>query len=181
MRRNRAWDPEEGSSSDSDDDSFMPYMSTCYHAEQYVEKVIKDAIFCVTGERLGEHTLDTYIEHLAMSLDVDTESEEFDRIFNICKEFRTHYNDFRYPTRWNAENPITRETAKEYVRKSKEVVDWIGGLEILDGVSYRDSWSVRRGIRPRVRIIADTPGYCRIVSEYSKIFRIRCGRRACAF
>lgn len=160
---------------------FAPYASTVFHAHQYLEKTLKDAYYLVSGESLEGHDLDDLFIDLA-TMSGKLGDDEYDDMLEICQRLSRQYIPARYPDkRTGMETEYTEDQARDFVADARRVVKWIGIIEIRKDVRYVDSFTIRHGIRRRAQRIADTPGYRRIVSEYSKILRVRCGRRACAF
>ena len=152
---------------------YAPYASTCFHAHQFVEKTLKDALEIKISEVRRGHNLVSLLGELAEKCGA-SDDDRYDEVEEMCKRLTKHYYDARYPDdRTFVQRVYTVDDARQAVEDAEQVVEWIGGLEVLDGVLYKDSWSVRRGARHKVRTFSDTPAYRRTVSEYSKLLRLR--------
>ena len=142
-----------------------------YH--QYVEKTLKDALEITTSEIRRGHNLVTLLGELAEGCGASG-ADGYDDVESMCKRLTKHYYDARYPDdRTFVQKFYTVDDARQAVEDAEHVVEWMGRLEVLEGVLYKDSWSVRRGTCHGPHTIADTSAYRRTVSEYSRLLRIR--------
>lgn len=163
-------DAERGQLELNRKNGYLPYGTTVYHAQQYVEKTIKGALTeCGEIPDRG-HWIPTYLDKLAMKVPGMREDPLFRDMRGLCWELSEEYNRCRYPDMdREGGGEYDPKDVKRYVDMACSIVSWVGKFELPCDEPVSNS--VRIGFRRRSRIIADTPAYRRTVSEYSGLLR----------
>lgn len=144
-----------------------PHALTCYHAQQYVEKVLKDVIWQYTGVMESGHNMIGLMDILGGILEergiMDTDDPDFVAMRRLCSKLGPYNKNTRYPPASPFDERITfdERTAREAVGMAEAIVAWLDTVELDDGTPYAESRSLRSRMRRRkVRAFArrGTPG-----------------------
>lgn len=132
-----------------------PHALTCYHAQQYVEKVLKDVIWQFTGVMESGHNMVGLMDILGGILEergiMDTDDPDFVAMRRLCSKLGPYNKNTRYPPASPFDERITfdERTAREAVGMAYAIVAWLDTVELDDGTPYAESRSLRSRMRRR--------------------------------
>lgn len=107
---------------------FQSYAGTCYHSEQYAEKVLKEKLAELDVTPRRTHDLNELLMTIAYRLGLDTDASDFKAIEKNCADLSDMYHRSRYPDfRWE-NSIITKRMATRSVRQADEIVAWVRSL-----------------------------------------------------
>lgn len=126
---------------------YQSYAGTCYHAEQYAEKVIKAKYDELGLNYKKNHQTDSLIRKLAESIGTDLDGKEYTKAEDAATSLALYYKKVRYPP----DNPydplprITKASARKCVSDAKTVVKWIDGIDSKTNLASRSPKGKKHG------------------------------------
>lgn len=107
---------------------YHSYAGTCYHSEQYAEKVLKEKLKELDIPFDRDHNLSNLLRKLASASGVDVDDPSFRKVESACSDLSLAYRKSRYlDIRWE-NSPITKRMAVRSVQQADEIVAWVRSL-----------------------------------------------------
>lgn len=111
------------------DADYRAYAASCYHAEQYAEKVIKDRLWCFKSEFYRIHKLSVLATDLALCYGIKESDPVMKDILERCYNLDDLYQRSRYPSySEKKEKVFNRRIAERAVSDAEYIVAWVHGL-----------------------------------------------------
>lgn len=97
---------------------YDPYESTCVHAQQYAEKMLKEALVILGRDPNFIHSLETLVGEVSDASGIDAPSD----IVMYASTLDQYYINVRYPSRTSVY--VDAEVAEEAFLYAKAIVEW---------------------------------------------------------
>ena len=108
-----------------------PFASTCYHAQQYAEKSLKDAISACGGSFSPTHNLTKLVRNLSLLTNTDMTDSEYNDIMRRSSFLTRLYDDSRYPNTHGRDRTFTVDDAETATDDAEIIARWAESL--VDG------------------------------------------------
>ena len=109
---------------------YQDYAATCYHAEQYAEKVLKDKLWLFRERFFKTHSLAFLAKDLASCYGIQSDDDDFRKVLERCHSLDDLYQKSRYPSTADSKNRVFSEkVAQKAVKDAEFIVEWVHSLK----------------------------------------------------
>ena len=109
---------------------YKNFAATCYHAEQYAEKVIKDRLWLFRDGFFKTHRISFLVKDLASCYYIPSDDRDFLKILDKCYSLENLYMRSRYPSTVDSKNQVfSRKVAAKAVKDANDIVEWVHSLK----------------------------------------------------
>lgn len=109
---------------------YQDYAATCYHAEQYAEKVLKDKLWLFRERFFKTHSLAFLAKDLASCYGIQSDDDDFRKVLERCHSLDDLYQKSRYPSTVDSKNRVFSEkVAQKAVKDAEFIVGWVHSLK----------------------------------------------------
>lgn len=107
------------------------YAGTCYHAQQFSEKMMKQKLEDFGAKNKNTHNLSHLANNLAFLSGTDLESAENRFITEACQNLTQWYGESRYPSDDEEVEPeVTLSMARVSMQYAHLIADWVDSLVV---------------------------------------------------
>ena len=105
------------------------YAATCYHAEQYAEKVLKEKLWLFRERFFKTHSLVFLARDLASCYGIPSDDTEFRKVLESCYSLDDLYQKSRYPSTVDSKNrTFSEKVARKAIVDADFIVKWVKSL-----------------------------------------------------